>query len=196
MPTRRPTTTSLPDFPHIGISSPLYLVVLELSPVLNAVILLALSALVFVRIGYIYPTRTTTARALTLRLDRVWSLMMLVLILQLPTPPAMAGVDCRYSSLCITPRCHWSCMPGVKVLLVVIDAASPRVMCPGGPHGPAAESEAPRRLGLDARALGHDLPVDHARRHLVYRHRRISRGAWHRRGVVVRRGKRRRVLRR
>jgi phosphatidylcholine synthase len=34
----------------------LYLVVLELSPVLNAVILLGLSALVFVRIGYIYPT--------------------------------------------------------------------------------------------------------------------------------------------
>ena len=64
-----------------------YLVVLELSPVLNAVILLALSALVFVRIGYIYPTRTTTARALTLTLGSLWSLMMLVLILQLPTPP-------------------------------------------------------------------------------------------------------------
>src|SRR5688572_22295705 len=64
-----------------------YLVVLELSPVLNAVILLALSALVFVRIGYIYPTRTTTARALTLALGSVWSLMMLVLILQLPSPP-------------------------------------------------------------------------------------------------------------
>jgi phosphatidylcholine synthase len=64
-----------------------YLVVLELSPVVNAVILLALSALVFVRIGYIYPTRTTTARALTLVLAGLWSLMMLVLILQLPTPP-------------------------------------------------------------------------------------------------------------
>jgi phosphatidylcholine synthase len=65
----------------------LYLVVLELSPVLNAVILLALSALVFVRIGYVYPTRTPTARALTLALGSLWSLMMLVLILQLPTPP-------------------------------------------------------------------------------------------------------------
>jgi phosphatidylcholine synthase len=64
-----------------------YLVVLELSPVLNAVILLALSALVFVRIGYVYPTRTATARALTLALGSLWSLMMLVLILQLPTPP-------------------------------------------------------------------------------------------------------------
>jgi phosphatidylcholine synthase len=64
-----------------------YLVALQLSPVLNAVILLALSALVFVRIGYIYPTRTTTARTLTLALGSLWSLMMLVLILELPTPP-------------------------------------------------------------------------------------------------------------
>ena len=65
----------------------LYLVVLGLSPVLNAVILLILSALVFVRIGYIYPTRTTTARTLTLALGLLWGLMMLTLVLQLPTPP-------------------------------------------------------------------------------------------------------------
>ena len=64
----------------------LYLVVLRLSPALNAVILLTLSALVFVRIGYVYPTRTTTARALTLTLGLLWSLMMLALIMQLPTP--------------------------------------------------------------------------------------------------------------
>jgi phosphatidylcholine synthase len=64
----------------------LYLVVLGLSPLLNAVILLILSALVFVRIGYIYPTRTTTARTLTLALGLLWGLMMLTLVLQLPTP--------------------------------------------------------------------------------------------------------------
>ena len=64
----------------------LYLVVLRLSPALNAVILLTLSALVFVRIGYVYPTRTTTARTLTLTLGLLWSLMMLALIMQLPTP--------------------------------------------------------------------------------------------------------------
>jgi phosphatidylcholine synthase len=64
----------------------LYLVVLGLSPALNAGVLLILSALVFVRIGYVYPTRTTTARAVTLALGLVWGLMMLVLILQLPTP--------------------------------------------------------------------------------------------------------------
>jgi phosphatidylcholine synthase len=64
----------------------LYLVVLGLSPVANAVILLILSGLVFVRIGYVYPTRTTTLRAVTLGLGLVWSVMMLVLTLQLPTP--------------------------------------------------------------------------------------------------------------
>lgn len=64
----------------------LYLVVLRLSPALNAVILLTLSALVFVRIGYVYPTRTTTARTLTLALGFMWSLMLLALIMQLPTP--------------------------------------------------------------------------------------------------------------
>jgi phosphatidylcholine synthase len=64
----------------------LYLIVLRLSPALNAVILLTLSALVFVRIGYVYPTRTTTARTLTLTLGLLWSVMMLALIMQLPTP--------------------------------------------------------------------------------------------------------------
>jgi phosphatidylcholine synthase len=64
----------------------LYLLVMGLSPVLNAVILLILSALVFIRIGYIYPTRTTTARTLTLALGLLWGLMMLTLVLQLPTP--------------------------------------------------------------------------------------------------------------
>lgn len=64
----------------------LYLVVLGLSPAVNAGILLMLSALVFVRVGYVYPTRTTTARAVTLTLGSVWGVMMLMLILQLPTP--------------------------------------------------------------------------------------------------------------
>ena len=64
----------------------LYLVVLKLSPVVNAVILLILSGLVFVRIRYVYPTRTPTLRTVTLALGLVWSVMMLVLTLQLPTP--------------------------------------------------------------------------------------------------------------
>ena len=63
-----------------------YLTVLGLPTTLNAVILLFLSGLVFVRIGYIYPTRTPTLRTLTLVLGSLWAVAMLVLILQLPTP--------------------------------------------------------------------------------------------------------------
>ena len=75
--------TGFPSYWNIVV---LYLVVLGLSAVLNAVILLILSALVFVRIGYVYPTRMPTARTLTLALGLLWSIMMLVLILELPTP--------------------------------------------------------------------------------------------------------------
>ena len=75
--------TGFPSYWNIVV---LYLVVLAVSPLVNAVILLSLSALVFVRIGYIYPTRTAVARTLTISLGLVWSVMMLVLVLQLPTP--------------------------------------------------------------------------------------------------------------
>ena len=64
----------------------LYLVVLGLPPMVNATILFLLSALVFVRIGYIYPTRMPTARTVTVALGLLWAVMMLVLIVQLPTP--------------------------------------------------------------------------------------------------------------
>ena len=64
----------------------LYLLILGLSPALNAAILLILSALVFVRIGYIYPSRMRTARTMTLVLGTAWGIMLLLLILQLPTP--------------------------------------------------------------------------------------------------------------
>ena len=75
--------TGFPSYWNIVV---LYLFVLALPPAVNALILLVLSALVFVRIGYVYPTRTPTARTLTIVLGLLWSVIMLVLILQLPTP--------------------------------------------------------------------------------------------------------------
>jgi phosphatidylcholine synthase len=75
--------TGFPSYWNIVV---VYLVVLGLPPVLNAAVLLVLAALVFVRIGYVYPTRTPTARTATLVLGALWSLLMLVLIVQLPTP--------------------------------------------------------------------------------------------------------------
>lgn len=64
----------------------LYLVALGLPRPVNAGILLMLSVLVFVRIGYIYPTRTETGRTATIALGLLWGVLMLALVLQLPAP--------------------------------------------------------------------------------------------------------------
>lgn len=58
-----------------------------LSPEWNGGILLLLSGLVFVRNGYVYPSRTATLRGLTLALGSVWAGMILVIILLLPHVP-------------------------------------------------------------------------------------------------------------
>jgi phosphatidylcholine synthase len=73
--------TGFPSYWNIVV---LYLVVLQLPPLVNAAILAALAGLVFVRVGYIYPTRTVTLRALTLTLGAIWSVMMLWLVWTLP----------------------------------------------------------------------------------------------------------------
>jgi phosphatidylcholine synthase len=65
----------------------LYLYAAHLDPAFNAATLLVLSGLVFVRIGYVYPTRTPVLRGLTIALAIVWSLMMLAIILMLPDVP-------------------------------------------------------------------------------------------------------------
>jgi len=75
--------TGFPSYWNIVV---FYLIVLELPPLFNVVSLLALSVLVFVRIGYVYPTRMPTARRTTLVLGGLWSILILALILQLPNP--------------------------------------------------------------------------------------------------------------
>ena len=57
-------------------------------PVFNAGLLLVLVALVFVRIGYVYPSRTPELQRTTLGLGAVWALMMLAVIYRLPNAPA------------------------------------------------------------------------------------------------------------
>ena len=64
----------------------LYLFALGLSPWTNAIVLLAFAVLVFVPIGYVYPSRTPTLRTLTLLLGVVWGLSMLIVVAQLPHP--------------------------------------------------------------------------------------------------------------
>lgn len=65
----------------------LYLYAAGLPPAWNGVILLVLSALVFVRNGYVYPTRTPALRGLTIALGAVWSVMVLWMIVRLPDVP-------------------------------------------------------------------------------------------------------------
>ena len=67
----------------------LYLYAARLPPAVNAGILLVLCALVFVRIGYVYPTRTPVLRGLTIALCAVWGAMVLLMILMLPDVPGV-----------------------------------------------------------------------------------------------------------
>jgi phosphatidylcholine synthase len=71
----------------------LYLYVLGLSPAVNAAVLLVLAALVFVPIGYIYPSRTTAWQAPTIVLGTVWAGSMMVIAWMLPGVwrPAVIG---------------------------------------------------------------------------------------------------------
>jgi phosphatidylcholine synthase len=65
----------------------LYLAVLGLSLWVNAAVVIAFALLVFVRIGYVYPTRTPTLKFVTLALMAVWGVMLLALIFMFPSPP-------------------------------------------------------------------------------------------------------------
>jgi phosphatidylcholine synthase len=64
-----------------------YLFAAELPQAINAAVLLVLSALVFVRIGYVYPTRTPELRGLTIGLGAVWAVMVLAIVLMIPVVP-------------------------------------------------------------------------------------------------------------
>jgi phosphatidylcholine synthase len=76
--------TGFPSYWNIVV---LYLLLFRVPPFYNALVLLALSALVFVRIGYVYPSRTPTLRALTLGLGAVWAALVGAIIVLWPSPP-------------------------------------------------------------------------------------------------------------
>jgi phosphatidylcholine synthase len=66
-----------------------YLFAAGLPQAVNGALLLLLSALVFVRIGYVYPTRTPELRGLTIVLGAVWALMVVAIILMMPEVPRL-----------------------------------------------------------------------------------------------------------
>ena len=61
-----------------------YLYALDTTPVVNATVLIGLSVLVFVPIGYVYASRTPFLRVPTLVLGGLWGIVMLWTIVQLP----------------------------------------------------------------------------------------------------------------
>ncbi len=65
----------------------LYLAVLGLPLWMNAALIVAFAIMVFVRIGYIYPTRTPALQTTTLVLMAVWAVLLLLMIVWLPLPP-------------------------------------------------------------------------------------------------------------
>jgi len=76
--------TGFPSYWNIVV---LYLFVLGLPRGVNAAVLAGFSILVFVPIGYIYPSRTPALRTLTLVLGTMWAVLVVWTIWALPLPP-------------------------------------------------------------------------------------------------------------
>lgn len=75
--------TGFPSYWNIVV---LYLYLAGSPPWLNAAVLIALSALVFVPVRYVYPSRTPVLRRLTNVLGALWGVAMVVLVWQIPEP--------------------------------------------------------------------------------------------------------------
>jgi phosphatidylcholine synthase len=67
-----------------------YAVIMHLSPTAVTVILLICSALIFVPVCYLYPSRTRTLRTTNLVLTGIWLLLYALLLWQMPHPAAWA----------------------------------------------------------------------------------------------------------
>ena len=84
-------------FPSYWNIAAFYVVVLDLQPGAVAVVLLVCAALVFVPVGYVYPSRTTTLQATTLVLTCLWLASYAVLLTQLPDPsPLWLAISVAY----------------------------------------------------------------------------------------------------
>ncbi len=81
--------TGFPSYWNVVV---LYLLLFRVSPDVNAIALLVLSGLVFVRIGYVYPSRTPTLRPLTLLLGAMWTAAIGGIIWMWPSPPAWLAI--------------------------------------------------------------------------------------------------------
>ena len=85
----------------------LYLHAAGTPPVFNGVLLLALVAMVFVRIGYVYPSRTPVLRTLTNVLGVVWALMMIAVVWLLPAVPGPLLIGSLFFPVYYTVLSFW-----------------------------------------------------------------------------------------
>ncbi len=81
--------TGFPSYWNIVV---LYLYVFHLPPIVNAVVLVALSAMIFIRIGFVYPSRTPALRGLTISLGCAWGAAIGIVIWTLPAPPRWLAI--------------------------------------------------------------------------------------------------------
>jgi len=81
--------TGFPSYWNIVV---LYLLLFHVPPVWNAAVLVVLSGMVFVRIGYVYPTRTPTLRVLTLALASIWTVALAAIVVLWPSPPRVLAI--------------------------------------------------------------------------------------------------------
>jgi phosphatidylcholine synthase len=75
--------TGFPSYWNIAV---FYLYVAGISPAVNTIVLVVLSVLVFVPIGYLYPTRQPFLRPLTITLGIAWGIALVVVLVRMPEP--------------------------------------------------------------------------------------------------------------
>jgi phosphatidylcholine synthase len=85
----------------------LYIHAARTPPVLNGVLLVVLAVLVFVRIKYIYPSRTPVLMRTTNALAVVWAGMMLVVLFMLPDVPRSLLVASLFFPVYYTAVSFW-----------------------------------------------------------------------------------------
>jgi phosphatidylcholine synthase len=76
--------TGFPSYWNIVV---FYLYLAGWAAVVNAALLLALSVLVFVPVRYVYPSRTSALRTLTIGLGIVWGVLMCLMLWRIPAVP-------------------------------------------------------------------------------------------------------------
>jgi phosphatidylcholine synthase len=85
----------------------LYVHAARTPPVFNGVLLLVLVALVFVRIGWIYPSRTPVLQTLTNLLGAIWAVMMLGVTYLLPDSPRWLVLSSLFFPIYYTALSLW-----------------------------------------------------------------------------------------